>query len=207
LIPNPWKNGREFHTGHRPQRLHRICARQGAGKGWPRRARVGRQSRGAPRRLKEVEGDIEFIGGDIRRRGGARAIRGVDEVHHLAVVNGIEVFYRAPELVLDVGVEGMINVIDACRSEGVGKLILASNSEVYQTPPHAPTDETAPLLVLDAINPRYSYGGGKIISELMAINYGRKILRLRADLPAAPKLRAKGFKGKLISPLPVPRYL
>jgi nucleoside-diphosphate-sugar epimerase len=48
----------------------------------------------------------------------------------------------------------MINVIDACRSEGVGKLILASSSEVYQTPPHAPTDETAPLRVLDAIDPR-----------------------------------------------------
>ena len=26
----------------------------------------------------------------------------------------------------------------------------------------------------DPINPRFSYGGGKIISELMAINYGRK---------------------------------
>jgi nucleoside-diphosphate-sugar epimerase len=101
-------------------------------------------------------------------------VRGVDEVHHLAFVNGTEFFYSAPELVLDVGVKGMINVIDACRSAGVGKLILASSSEVYQTPPHVPTDETAPLLVPDPTNPRYSYGGGKIISELMAINYGRK---------------------------------
>src|SRR5258708_36598385 len=62
----------------------------------------------------------------------------------------------------------------ACRSEGVGPLVLASSSEVYQTPPHVPTDELAPLLVPDPTNPRYSYGGGKIISELMAINYGRK---------------------------------
>jgi nucleoside-diphosphate-sugar epimerase len=37
-----------------------------------------------------------------------------------------------------------------------------------------PTDETAPLSVPDVLNPRYSYGGGKLISELMAINYGRK---------------------------------
>ena len=29
-------------------------------------------------------------------------------------------------------------------------------------------------MVPDPTNPRYSYGGGKIISELMAINYGRK---------------------------------
>lgn len=132
-------------------------------------------SRGAPRRLKDVEGDIEFIGGDIRDPAVVvRAVHGMDEVHHLAFVNGTEYFYSAPELVLDVGVKGMINVIDACRSEGVGKMILASSSEVYQSPPHVPTDESAPLLVPDPTNPRYSYGGGKIISELMALNYGRK---------------------------------
>ncbi len=111
-------------------------------------------SRGAPRRLKEVEDDVEFIGGDIRDPAVvARAVRGVDEVHHLAFVNGTEFFYSAPELVLDVGVKGMINVIDACRSEGVGKLILASSSEVYQTPPQVPTDEHAPLQVPDPTNP------------------------------------------------------
>ena len=37
-----------------------------------------------------------------------------------------------------------------------------------------PTDESAPLAIPDPLNPRYSYGGGKLISELMAINYGRK---------------------------------
>ena len=46
-------------------------------------------------------------------------MQGTDEVHHLAFVNGTEFFYSAPELVLDVGVKGMINVIDACRGEGV----------------------------------------------------------------------------------------
>ena len=133
-------------------------------------------SRGAPRRLAEVQKDIEFIAGDIRDAAAVQgAVRGVDEVHHLAFVNGTEFFYSAPELVLDVGVKGMINVLDACRAAGVGKLILASSSEVYQTPPMVPTDESAPLLVPDPTNPRYSYGGGKIISELMAINYGRKL--------------------------------
>jgi nucleoside-diphosphate-sugar epimerase len=132
-------------------------------------------SRGALRRLKEVTDDIEFTPGDIRDPAAVtRAVRGMDEVHHLAFVNGTEFFYSAPELVLDVGVKGMINVIDACRSEGVRSLILASSSEVYQTPPRIPTDESAPLIVPDPHNPRYSYGGGKIISELMAINYGRK---------------------------------
>jgi len=132
-------------------------------------------SRGAPRRLAEVRNDIEFIGGDVRDVAAVHAaVRGMDEVHHLAFVNGTEFFYSAPELVLDVGVKGMVNVIDACRAAGVGRLVLASSSEVYQSPPQVPTDETAPLIVPDPTNPRYSYGGGKIISELMAINYGRK---------------------------------
>ena len=132
-------------------------------------------SRGAPRRLAEVQGDVEFISGDIRDATAVHAaVRGVDEVHHLAFVNGTEFFYSAPELVLDVGVKGIVNVIDACRVAGVGRLVLASSSEVYQTPPQVPTDESAPLVVPDPANARYSYGGGKIISELMAINYGRK---------------------------------
>jgi nucleoside-diphosphate-sugar epimerase len=132
-------------------------------------------SRGAPRRLKDVEKDIEFVAGDIRDADIVRkSAKDVDEVCHLAFVNGTEFFYSAPDLVLDVGVKGMINVIDACRAEGVGSLVLASSSEVYQTPPHIPTDEAAPLIVPDPANPRYSYGAGKIISELMAINYGRK---------------------------------
>jgi nucleoside-diphosphate-sugar epimerase len=132
-------------------------------------------SRGAPRRLADVQKDIEFIAGDIRDVATVHAaVRGVEEVHHLAFVNGTEFFYSAPELVLDVGVKGMVNVIDACRASDVRRLMLASSSEVYQTPWKVPTNEAAPLTVPDPTNPRYSYGGGKIISELMAINYGRK---------------------------------
>jgi len=132
-------------------------------------------SRGATRRLTDVRNDVEFIAGDIRDATAVeRATLGMDEVHHLAFVNGTEFFYSAPDLVLDVGVRGMINVIDACRKHGIGKLILASSSEVYQTPPQIPTDESAPLSIPDPLNPRYSYGGGKLISELMAINFGRK---------------------------------
>jgi nucleoside-diphosphate-sugar epimerase len=132
-------------------------------------------SRGSPRRLADIANDIEFVAGDIRdARTVWRACDGVEEVHHLAFVNGTEFFYSRPELVLDVGVRGMINVIDACREHGIGRLVLASSSEVYQTSPRVPTDESVPLSIPDPLNPRYSYGGGKLISELMAINFGRK---------------------------------
>ncbi len=132
-------------------------------------------SRGSLRRLAEVRQDVEFVPGDIRdAQAVADAARGVDEVHHLAFINGTATFYSAPDLVLDVGVRGIVNVIDACRRHGAGTLVLASSSEVYQSPPVVPTDETAPLVVPDPLNPRFSYGAGKIISEMMAINYGRK---------------------------------
>lgn len=132
-------------------------------------------SRGALRRLREVERDIELVHGDIRDAAAVEAaMRGIDEVHHLAFVNGTATFYSAPDLVLDVGVKGIVNVIDGCRRHGVGRLILASSSEVYQSPPRVPTDERVPLVVPDPHNPRLSYGAGKIISELMAINHGRK---------------------------------
>lgn len=132
-------------------------------------------SRGLERRLAEFKSDIELIVGDVRDpEVVASAIRGTDGVHHLAFVNGTEYFYTVPDLVLDVGVKGIVNVIDGCRKHGVGSLFLASSSEVYQTPLNIPTDETAPLVIPDPTNPRYSYGGGKIMSELMAINFGRK---------------------------------
>ena len=132
-------------------------------------------SRGALRRLAGIERDIEFVQGDIRDAAAVdAAMRGIDEVHHLAYVNGTATFYSAPEFVLDVGVKGMVNVIDACRRQNVGSLVLASSSEVYQSPPQVPTAEDVPLVVPDPHNPRLSYGAGKIISEVMAINYGRK---------------------------------
>jgi nucleoside-diphosphate-sugar epimerase len=134
-------------------------------------------SRGSPRRLKAIEKDIEFLAGDVRDADAvSKAAQGVDEVHHLAFVNGTEFFYSMPDIVLDVGVRGMINVIDACRRNNVGTLVLASSSEVYQTPTRIPTPEDVPLVVPDVMNPRYSYGGSKLISEVMAVNYGRKYI-------------------------------
>ncbi len=132
-------------------------------------------SRGSPRRLKAVEMDIEFVAGDVRDADTvSKAAQGMDEVHHLAFVNGTEFFYTMPEFVLDVGVRGMLNVIDACRKHGIGTLLVASSSEVYQSPPQIPTAEDVALIVPDPLNPRYSYGAGKLISEMMAINFGRK---------------------------------
>lgn len=131
-------------------------------------------SRGHTGRLREVLDAVEFLQGDIRDGEAVRqAARGVDGVLHLAAVNGTRHFYEKPELVLEVGVRGMLNVLDACRANAVGDLVVASSSEAYQTPPMVPTPEAVPLVVPDVLNPRYSYGGSKLISELLAVNWGR----------------------------------
>lgn len=131
--------------------------------------------RGSASRLARIAGDVELVEADIRDADRVRAAAaGVDSVLHLAYVNGTEFFYSQPDLVLNVAVRGMLNVLDACRAHGVAELVLASSSEVYQTPPAIPTPEDVPLVVPDLANPRYSYGGGKIACELLAINHGRK---------------------------------
>jgi hypothetical protein len=72
-------------------------------------------------------------------------------------------------------------------------LFLVSSSEVYQNPPAGmfPTDETVPLSVPDVTNPRYSYGGGKIASEIATLAYAQAgAWEPGGDRPAAQHLRA-----------------
>jgi len=132
-------------------------------------------SRGSEARVASLRTQVEIIKGDIRdAKVVQRSLQGMDSVCHLAAINGTEYFYERPADVLEVAVKGMLNVLDGCVAEGVGELLFASSSEVYQSPPAVPTDENVQLSIPDPLNPRYSYAGGKIVSELMAINYGRK---------------------------------
>jgi dTDP-glucose 4,6-dehydratase/UDP-glucose 4-epimerase len=122
-------------------------------------------------RLSDIMDKIEFIQADVRDAAVVSdALRRVDSVIHLAAINGTEFFYSKPDLVLDVGVRGILNVIDGCKKQGVRELIVASSSEVYQTPRTIPSDESESLIVPDVLNPRYSYGGSKIITELLVIH-------------------------------------
>ncbi len=75
---------------------------------------------------------------------------------------------------LDVAVRGITNVLAACESQQVRDLLLGVLvGGVSKSSTVVPTPETVPLSVPDPLNPRYSYGGGKIISELMAVAWAR----------------------------------
>jgi dTDP-glucose 4,6-dehydratase/UDP-glucose 4-epimerase len=99
---------------------------------------------------------------------------GCDTVIHLAYLQGTQRFYANPKTVLDVAARGMLNVLTACEQAGCGDLLLVSSSEAYQVAPMVPTPETIPLTVPDPLNARYSYGGGKIACELMAVAWQRE---------------------------------
>ena len=132
-------------------------------------------SRGSISKIKNFKKKIKFIKGDIRdKKLLNRAIQNTDAVIHLAYVNGTKYFYSKPVLVLDIAVKGILNIIEACIKNKVKELYLASSSEVYQTPNKIPTDEHEPLKIPNIYNPRYSYGGGKILTELMGVHYGKK---------------------------------
>ena len=132
--------------------------------------------RGSIKKIKNKK--IKFIKGDIRNKNSFfKSLKSIDAIVHLAYINGTRYFYEKPDLVLDVAVKGLINLFDGCKKFKIKELYLASSSEVYQTPNRIPTTEEEMLKIPNIYNPRYSYGGGKILTELMGINYGKKFFK------------------------------
>ena len=135
-------------------------------------------TRGKLSRIDDLRNKIKFVHGDIRdKKRLFKASKGMNAIIHLAYINGTKYFYSKPDIVLDVAIKGLVNVFDACKKYKIKEMYLASSSEVYQTPNKIPTDENESLKIPDIRNPRYSYGGGKILTELMGINFGRKIFK------------------------------
>lgn len=139
---------------------------------------VDNMLRGDQSRFADVADQVDLQTCDVRDTDAVtRAAKGAQVVFHLAAINGTENFYTRPELVLDVGLRGALTVVEACQKADVPDLVVASSAEVYQVPPTVPTTEDVPLMLPDSLNPRYSYGGSKIVSELIAFNYGQDHFR------------------------------
>lgn len=132
--------------------------------------------RGRSLRMDDIRSLITLVNGDVRDvETVTKAARGCRAIIHLAALNGTENFYARPELVLDIGIRGMYAALSAAKANSIREFILASSSEVYQTPSCVPTAEDAPLMIPDPWNPRYSYGGSKLASEIMLANYHRDL--------------------------------
>lgn len=135
-------------------------------------------SRGSIKNINKLK-KVKFIKGDIRNiQHVQKACQNIDTVIHLAAVNGTKYFYEKPDVVLEVAAKGAINIIDSCIKNKIKNLFLASSSEVYHFPKKIPTDEKESIKIPDIMNPRFSYAGGKIFTELMGINFGKFFKKL-----------------------------
>jgi nucleoside-diphosphate-sugar epimerase len=132
-------------------------------------------SRGKIARISKSN-NLFFIKGDIRNIKDLNKCSRfkIKNIIHLAFINGTKNFYNKPLEVLEIGYLGMINIINFAIKNKIKNFFLSSSSEVYGNPSKIPTDENEEIKIENILNPRFTYSGGKIFSELLAVNYGRK---------------------------------
>ena len=84
---------------------------------------------------KEKLDQIEIFAGDVRDPNGVRiAMKGVDQVFHLAALIAIPFSYHSPDSYVDTNIKGTLNVLQAARDLGTEKIMVTSTSEVYGDP-------------------------------------------------------------------------
>ena len=75
-------------------------------------------SRGKQRRLDSIFKEIRFINCDIRDIKKIKLIKGnFDTIVHLAYVNGTKFFYEKPFEILDIGVNGFLNILEFAKKK------------------------------------------------------------------------------------------
>lgn len=96
------------------------------------------------------------------------ARHGVDLILHFAAKAGVSPSLPNPGAYLDTNLIGATNVMDAARSGGISRVVLASSSSVYGATPRLPcNEETSPLVPLSP------YAVSKLAMEIMAATYER----------------------------------
>jgi len=128
--------------------------------------------------LAAVEGRIEVVRGDIRdARALNVAMAGVDHVIHQAAEISVTRSVEEPSFINEVNVGGTINVLEAARTNGVQRVVLASSCAVYGDTGSRPQKED---FLPQPLSP---YGASKIAGEyyLSAFYqvYGLQTVRLR----------------------------
>ncbi|MDD7794616.1 NAD-dependent 4,6-dehydratase LegB [Clostridium sp. 'White wine YQ'] len=89
---------------------------------------------------------IEVFTGDIRDPNGVReAMKGVEEVFHLAALIAIPFSYHSPDSYVDTNIKGTLNILQAAKDLEVDRVLVTSTSEVYGTAQYVPIDEKHPF--------------------------------------------------------------
>ncbi|MBN1425725.1 NAD-dependent epimerase/dehydratase family protein [Candidatus Fermentibacteria bacterium] len=91
---------------------------------------------------------------------------GFEVVCHLAAQAGVRYSLTHPHVYQRSNLEGFLNILEACRHHGVGRLVYASSSSVYGGNTKLPFSETDPV-----DTPISLYAATKKANELMAHTY------------------------------------
>jgi len=114
----------------------------------------------------DVRGKFEVFTGDVRDPNGVRtAMKGCDQVLHLAALIAIPYSYHSPDTYVDTNIKGTLNVVQAARDLGVHKVIHTSTSEVYGTARFVPITEEHPL------QGQSPYSASKIGADQIAMSF------------------------------------
>lgn len=115
---------------------------------------------------EDVAGKFEVFAGDIRDPYGVKkAMQGCDAVLHLAALIGIPYSYHSPDTYVDTNIKGTLNIVQAARELGVGKVVHTSTSEVYGTAQFVPITEEHPL------QGQSPYSASKIGADQIALSF------------------------------------
>lgn len=131
----------------------------------PRLADVGGERRSGLD-LLGIRGEVELFEADLRdAEAVAAAVAGSDSVFHLAAQTIVGVARESPLETLEVNVRGAWNVFEACRVEGVGRVVFASSDKAYGSSPDLPYREDFPLRAA------YPYDASKAAADTIARSY------------------------------------
>jgi NAD dependent epimerase/dehydratase len=115
-----------------------------------------------------IRDTVTVVAGDVADPATAAAlVMGHGVVFHLAALVGIPYSYIHPLEVVQTNTVGTAYLLEACRQQGIERLVCFSTSEVYGTARYAPIDEEHPL---QAQSP---YAASKIGSDQLALSYFR----------------------------------
>lgn len=115
---------------------------------------------------RQILDSLDVFSGDIRDPFGVReAMRGCDVVLHLAALIAIPYSYHSPATYVETNVNGTLNVVQAARDLGIGKVVHTSTSEVYGTARFVPITEEHPL------QGQSPYSASKIGADQIAMSF------------------------------------
>jgi dTDP-glucose 4,6-dehydratase len=146
----------------------------------------------------DVHDKFEVFSGDIRDPHGVRAaMRGCDAVLHLAALIAIPYSYHSPDTYVDTNVKGTLNVVQAARELGVGRVVHTSTSEVYGTARFVPITEEHPL------RGQSPYAASKIGADQIALSFhasfGTPVVVLRPFNTYGPRQSARAVIPTIIT--------